>query len=102
MTALDGAAEMLADRLMAEADAEQRASGFGAGGDEIEADSGLVRRARAGRDQHRIGAGRERFCGGQRIVALDAHFGPQLDQIVNEVEGEAVVIVDDEDHGGGP
>src|SRR3546814_9529131 len=32
-------------------------------------------------------------------ISLDAHFGPQLDQIMDEVEGEAVVIVDDEDHG---
>ena len=28
------------------------------------------------------------------------HLGPELDQIMNEVEGEAVIIVDDEDHGG--
>src|SRR3546814_6613836 len=84
---------------MAEADAEQRPLCVGAGGDEIEADPGLVGRAGTGRDENRPGAACQRLDRGQRIVALDAHFGPQLDQIMDEVEGEAVVIVDDEDHG---
>src|SRR3546814_5248772 len=60
---------------------------------------GLVGRAGTGRDENRPGAACQRLDRGQRIVALDAHFGPQLDQIMDEVEGEAVVIVDDEDHG---
>src|SRR3546814_12287818 len=89
MAALHGAAEMLADRLMAEADAEQRTPRVGAGGDEVEADARFVRRAGAGRDQDRIGAGAKGLCRGERVVAFDAHLGAQLDQIMNEVEGEA-------------
>ena len=50
----DLAAEILPDRLMAEADAEQGPAGIGGGGDEIERDAGLVRRAGAGRDQERL------------------------------------------------
>src|SRR3546814_7379905 len=88
MAALDNAAEMLADRLMAEADAEQRAPRVGAGGDEVEADARVIGRAGAGRDQDRIGAGAKGLCRGERVVAFDAHLGAQLDQIMNEVEGE--------------
>src|SRR5690606_32388965 len=49
-----GATEMLPDRLMAEADAEERPAGIGAGGHEIEADSRLVGGARAGRDEEAL------------------------------------------------
>lgn len=44
----DLAAEMLPDRLMAEADAKQRPAGIRAGGDEVEADARFGRRAGAG------------------------------------------------------
>ena len=50
----DLAAERLADRLMAEADAEDRELA-GGGGDQVEADAGLVRRARAGGQHDRFG-----------------------------------------------
>src|SRR3546814_17887883 len=88
MAALDNAAEMLADRLMAEADAEQRAPRVGAGGDEVEADARVIGCAGAGRDKDRVGAGAKGLCRGERVVAFDGHLGAQLDQIVNEVEGE--------------
>src|SRR3546814_20784754 len=83
---------------MAEADAEQRPIGIGAGGDDVEADPRLIGGAGAGRDEDGVGAGRQRLGRGQRVVALDAHLRPQLDQIMDEVEGETVVLVDDEDH----
>ena len=41
-------AEVLADRLVAEAHAEQRLGGIGAGRHEVETDSRLIRRARTG------------------------------------------------------
>ena len=47
------AAEGLADRLVAEADAEERRAGLGGGGDQREADAGLVGVAGAGRQQDR-------------------------------------------------
>src|SRR3546814_6223554 len=79
---------------MAEAGAEQRAPRVGAGGDEVEADARVIGCAGAGRDKDRVGAGAKGLCRGERVVAFDAHLGAQLDQIVNEVEGEAVIIVD--------
>ena len=39
-------------------------------------------------------------AGAQRVVALDPDLGPDLPQIMDEVPGEAVIIVDDEDHAG--
>src|SRR4029079_10499559 len=37
--------------------------------------------------------------GGDRIVAHDVDLGAQLHQVMDQVEGEAVVVVDDQDHG---
>ena len=92
-------AKMLADRLMPQAHAEQWLGGVGTGGDQIEADPGLVRGARAGRNQKTLRAAGQRLCSGQRIVAHHLDPGAQLHQIVDQVPGEAVVIVDDQDHG---
>jgi len=93
-------AEMLANRLMTEADAEQGLLQIGAGGDEIEADPGLVRRARAGGDQEGLGVARDRVACGERVVTDDLNLGAQLHEVVDEVPGEAVIIVEDEDHAG--
>ena len=94
----DVAAEGLADRLVAEAHAQDRQIGRG-GRDQLQADAGLIRRAGTGREQHRFGLEGEGLGGGERIVADHARLGPQLVQIVDEVVGEAVIIIDDEDHG---
>jgi len=51
----DLASEMLADRLMAKANAEQWPLQLGAGGNELERDSGFVRGPRTGRDQISVG-----------------------------------------------
>ena len=58
---------------------------------------GLVRRARSRRDQERPAPAGERLGGGQRVVALDPHRGAEFAQIMDQVPGEAVVIVEDED-----
>ena len=71
MAALHPAAEMLADRLVAEADAEQRTALGGAGGDEVERDAGVVGGLRPGRDQERLRARRQRLTGGDGVVADD-------------------------------
>ncbi len=79
-------AEMLADRLMAEADAEQRLAQIGAGGDGIEADPGLVGRAGAGRDQKGLGIAGDGVARGERVVAHHLHIGAQLHQIMDQVQ----------------
>ena len=92
------AAEHLADRLMAEADAEDR--DFRAGlADEVEADAGLARRARAGREDDRVGRAIDDVGHARRIVAHDLDLGAERTEIVHQVPGEAVVIVDQDDGG---
>ena len=94
----DLAAEGLADRLVAEADADERRAGLGGGGDQREADAGVVGGAGAGGEQDGGGAHRHRRLHVDLVVAADLRVGPELAQVVEEVVGEAVVIVDQEQH----
>ena len=86
-------AEDLTDRLMAEADAEyglrraRRAH-------QIQADARFVGRARAGREHQRIWLFSDRLVDRNFVVAPNLHVGAELADIVDEVEGETVVIVD--------
>src|SRR3546814_11726020 len=90
MAALHRAAEMLADRLMAEADAEQRPIGIGAGGDAVEADPRLIGGAGAGRDEDGVGAGRQRLGRGTRVVAPGAPLRTPLSKEGTTVWQESV------------
>src|SRR5262249_59941093 len=94
----DLAAECLPDRLMAEADAEDRNARRRCR-DQIKANAGLVRRAGPWREHDRVGLCRN--DGARRHLVVTMHFdlGPELTEIVDEVEGKAVVIVDQDDHG---
>ncbi|MNN48952.1 hypothetical protein D3C81_1634540 [compost metagenome] len=92
------AAKGLADGLMAQADAEDRhvqRRGLQDG----QADAGLIRGAGAGRQQYGLGLQRPGFLDGQVVVADDMRLGAQLREVVDEVVGKAVVVIDDEDHG---
>ena len=91
------AAESLADRLMAEADAENW-NGLCRLADELETDAGFVRRAGAGRQHDRIGL--RRYHVGARGLVISTHddIRPQAAQVMVQVEGEAVVVVDQNDH----
>src|SRR6516164_1098610 len=91
------AAEGLADRLMAEADAEDR-NFLRRLRDQIEADAGLLGRARPGRQHDGVRVGSDHGFARHFVVATDLDFGAQLTEIVHQVEGEAVIIVDQPDH----
>src|SRR5579863_3242145 len=91
------AAECLADRLAAEADAKDRKV-FGRGPNQFEADACLVRRAGAGGKKDSFGAARDRVCGADGVVAHDAGLRPKLVHVVDEVIGETIVVIDDQDH----
>ena len=91
------AAEGVADRLMAEADAENRDFG-GNRRDQIETDAGLLGRAGAGRKHDGVRIGVDDGGAGDLVIAVDANLRPQFTEIVHQVEGEAVVIVDQNDH----
>src|SRR6185369_5547323 len=73
--------------------------------DRPDRDPGIVRVARTGRDDDATQA-RRRVVGHlgdgtdlDGVVADDMHLGPGRLECLHEVEGEAVVVVDDEDHG---
>ncbi|GAA3300473.1 hypothetical protein GCM10020295_41320 [Streptomyces cinereospinus] len=82
-------------RLHAEADAEDGHPGGGAVPDHVDADAGLLGRAGAGRQQDAV----ETVVGvrgADLVVAPDLALGTQLVQVLDQVEDEAVVVVDDE------
>ena len=81
---------------MAEADAEDRQV-FGRLLDQPHTDAGLVGRAGAGRQENAVRTGGEGFLDRHFIIADHARFRAQLFQIMDEIPGEAVIIVDDED-----
>ena len=90
----DLAAEGLADGLVAEADADERRAGLGGGLDEREADAGVVGGAGAGGEEDGRGAHRHRLLDVDLVVAADLGLGAEFPEIVEEVPGVAVVVVD--------
>ena len=66
--------------------------------DQIEADAGLLGRAGAGRQHDGVGVGGDHGAARHLVVAMHLDLRPQLTEIVHQVEGEAVVIVDQADH----
>ena len=94
------AAERLADGLVAEAHAEDGRLAAEAP-DEIERNSSLVRGAGTGRDEDPVGPPRSRTPStsiASCSVDLDARPETRT-QVLDQVEGERVVIVDDDDQG---
>jgi hypothetical protein len=58
----------------------------------------FVRRAGARRQHNGLGLERHHIGDGNLVVAMHGDIGPQPAEIVEKVEGEAVVIVDQNDH----
>src|SRR5262249_40911444 len=58
----------------------------------------LVGRARPGRDDDAPRGQRRHFGDGERVVALDAHLRAQLAQVLRQVVGERIVVVDEQQH----
>jgi hypothetical protein len=75
LRAHDPAAERLADRLVAEAHAEDRHAA-GEPPDQRHRDAGLVRRARARRHDDLLGLPRLDLVERDRVVAMHVHVGP--------------------------
>jgi len=64
---------------------------------QLDADTGFVRRTRTGRQDDTVRLEGKGLCDGEFIIADDLCVGANFFQIVDEVPGEAVIIVDDED-----
>ncbi len=94
----DIAAKDLANRLMAEADAEDWRAAAKLP-DDVAADASFVWRAGAGRNADVARRQLADFIHTDGVVANDFHFRAQLAEVLNEVVGEGVVVIDDEEHG---
>jgi hypothetical protein len=89
--------ERLGDRLMAQADAQDRRSCLGGGAHHRHGHPGVGRRPRAGREQHSGDVEVGQLLHAHGVVA--SHDAPhaQLPEVLDEVVDEAVEVVDDED-----
>ena len=90
------AAERDADGLMAETDAEDR--NLPGLPHQFDADAGILGNARPRRNHDAFGPHREHFGDRHGVVALDNYLGAEFAQIVPEVVGKAVVIIDQHEH----
>ena len=93
----DAAAERLPDRLMAQANAEQR-NLAGEAPDQWHRDSRFGGRARAWRNDDVLRTERLDFVERDRIVADDLDRRAELTQVLDQVPGEAVVVVEHQQH----
>ena len=93
----DPAAEVMTDGLVTQADTEDRLFA-GEGADDVERDAGFPGRAGTGREEDTVGIERESLRRRDFIVPENPLLHAQLAEILDEVEGERVEIVDDEQH----
>ena len=93
----DLAAEGLADALVAEAHAENRHLA-GEFLDQRHRDARLVGRARAGRNHDMVGLERRDLLHRDLVVAEYPHLLAQLAEILHQVVGEGIVVVDHQQH----
>ncbi len=92
------AAISLPDRLVAQADPQDRQVRRRPA-QQRQADPGLVGRTGPRRQQHRFRRHGQGVLHRDLVVAPDKRLCPQLVHIVDEVVGEAVVVIDHQDHG---
>ena len=82
---------------MAQAHAQDR--DFAASlGDEIETDPSLVRRAGTRRQHDRVRFERNGFRRRQLVISADIASHPQFADVMDEIVGEAVIVIDEEEH----
>src|SRR5436305_10222401 len=66
--------------------------------DQINADSGFLRRTRSGRDQDMIGLSLFDFFRSDLVIAAHLDLLPQFAQVLHQVVSERIVVVEDVDH----
>src|SRR4029453_15949060 len=92
----DAAAEHCNQRLMAEADAEDR-NAAGEGLDHMHRNAGIVRSARPGRDRKVCRLEGPRLLDADGIVAIHAHVGTENKERLHQVIGEGIVVIDEKE-----
>src|SRR5436853_165554 len=93
----DLAAKGLADGLLPEAHTKDRNARRSLG-DEIEANASFVRRTGAGREHDCLWLSRHNVGDRDLVIAVHDNIRSKSPQIMEKVEGKAVVVVDQDDH----
>ena len=93
----DLASECLADGLMAQADTQNR-NFAGHVPYQRNENASLARRTGPRREQDAVGLQRLDLLDCELIVAMDLDLGPQFSEILDEVVGERIVVVEDKNH----
>ncbi len=93
----DLAPKNFADRLMTKTDPEDRQFA-GKAADDFFTDAGVIGPARPGRDEQASRFKLFDLLNGDLIVAIDLNFCADLAQILHEIVGEGVVIIDHQNH----
>ncbi len=88
------AAKGLTDHLVAQAHAEHRQLAFGGAADQIKTNAGIIGNARPRRNHDGFRRHGERFIDADDVVSPDLNLDPQFAKIVNQVVGEAIVVID--------
>ena len=88
----DTAAERLSDHLVPQANSKYW-DGGGSLLDQIETDTGMIRRSRAGGYNDTLWACRQNLVHADLIVTMNPHVCAQFAQILNQVVSKAVVII---------
>src|SRR6201993_1223240 len=97
----DSSPKRLANRLMPQAHAQQRRLP-GEVTNQINTDAGLVGRAWPGREDDFLRPHRFYFFDGDLVVAPHFHIRAQLSEILDQVVGKRIVIVENKNHHIGP
>src|SRR6266851_10020729 len=93
----DFATERSADGLMAKANTQD--GKFSSETlDQFHGNARFLRSARAGRDHNPIGLTTHDFFDGDFIVAVDFDLATQLAEVLREVVGKGIVVVEKQDH----
>src|SRR5574337_1920835 len=93
----DPAAKCGTDALMAEADAKDRDLS-GKLTDEVATDAGFLRGLRSRRDYNLIGMKRFDLLQRNLVVPEDARAFAELAQVLDQIIGEGIVVIDDNQH----
>src|SRR2546429_5601493 len=93
------ASEGSADRLVSEADSEQRHVSLAREmADQFDADAGFLRSTGSGRKHDAFGVHRLDLSHGDFVVAANFYLGAQFAKVLDEVVSERIVVIEDEDH----
>lgn len=97
--ATDFRAESRADGLMSQANPENR-NFAGKMPDQFDADACILRRTRPGRNYDALGPEIFKFADRDLVVAANLNLGAEFSEILDQVVGKGIVIVENEDHNG--